>query len=477
MGQEITTSRFTEEDFGRFQERLEQETRILADWFAEGTFSRHGPVAGFEVEAWLLDQDMRPAPCNQAFLERMGEPLVTPELALFNIELNNRPQLLIGQALSALERDVAAIWARATGVAHAINVHLMTIGILPTLRESELRPRYMSPLRRYQALNQQVLRSRQGRPLRLDIVGRQKLSSEHSDVMLEAATTSFQIHLQVPVDQAHLCYNAAIAASAPMVAACANSPFLFGLDLWDETRIPLFEQSVEVGGYGGAAHGPLRRVSFGSGYARESLLECFQENLNHFPVLLPMVSASPPEALAHLRLHNGTIWRWNRPLIGFDEDGTPHLRIEHRVLPGSPSVKDAIANAALFYGLAQGLCMPAKELRRRLPFSQAKDNFYQAARFGLDAQIAWLDGARSPIKALILDELLPLSHQGLNQLGVESAQAHRYLEISRRRVACGQNGCAWQRGYIERHGPDMQALTQAYLIHQQSGDPVHEWTL
>jgi hypothetical protein len=56
-------------------------------------------------------------------------------------------------------------------------------------------------------------------------------------------------------------------------------------------------------------------------YARESILECFEANRTRYPVLLPAVMDEPPESLAHLRLHNGTIWRWNRPLIGFDEQG------------------------------------------------------------------------------------------------------------------------------------------------------------
>jgi hypothetical protein len=308
-------------------------------------------------------------------------------------------------------------------------------------------------------------------------VGRQRLRSEHSDVMLESAATSFQIHLQAPCERSHRLYNAAIAISAPMVAAGANSPYLFDLDLWDETRIPLFEQSVEIGGFEGAAQGPLRRVSFGSGYARESILECFEENLMHFPVLLPVQLDGPIEHLSHLRLHNGTIWRWNRPLIGFDEDGTPHVRIEHRVLPGSPSIADAIANAALFYGLTEALCMDPHELMRGLPFAQAKDNFYQAARYGLSAQVSWFDHDRVNIRQLLLAELLPQARQGLARLGIETEDIDRYLGIIQGRLEHKQNGCQWQRGFVARHGTDRGALTRAYLERQGTGQPVHQWTL
>jgi gamma-glutamyl:cysteine ligase YbdK (ATP-grasp superfamily) len=477
MGQEIDTYRFTSKDFDLYRDRLRQETELLSRWFMDCKLSQRGPVAGFELEAWLIDKACHPAAINQEFLKKMGEPLVSPELAQFNIELNNEPRLLMGRALSELEHELAAIWAQAAQVAEDLDAHLLTIGILPTLSESELSPRYMSPLKRYRALNEQVLRSRRGRPLRLDIVGRQRLRSEHSDVMLESAATSFQIHLQAPCERSHRLYNAAIAISAPMVAAGANSPYLFDLDLWDETRIPLFEQSVEIGGFEGAAQGPLRRVSFGSGYARESILECFEENLMHFPVLLPVQLDGPIEHLSHLRLHNGTIWRWNRPLIGFDEDGTPHVRIEHRVLPGSPSIADAIANAALFYGLTEALCMDPHELMRGLPFAQAKDNFYQAARYGLSAQVSWFDHDRVNIRQLLLAELLPQARQGLARLGIETEDIDRYLGIIQGRLEHKQNGCQWQRGFVARHGTDRGALTRAYLERQGTGQPVHQWTL
>jgi gamma-glutamyl:cysteine ligase YbdK (ATP-grasp superfamily) len=477
LGQEISTFRFTAKDFKRYKTRLEQETELLCEWAAKCRLSDRGPVAGFELEAWLVDRNLNPAAVNVAFLEKMSEPLASQELALFNIELNNTPRLFTGHALRELREDVTYIWQRAWGVAKELGVHLMTIGILPTLNDTQLNLRYMSPLKRYRALNDQVLRARKGRPLRLNIVGNQHLHSEHSDVMLESATTSLQIHIQAPCQHAHEIYNAAIVASAPMVAACANSPYLFNHDLWDETRIPLFEQSVEIGGFDGASQGPVRRVSFGSGYARRSITECFIENLQHLPVLLPMLFDDEPPQLSHLRLHNGTIWRWNRPLIGFDADGTPHIRIEHRVLPGSPTIDDAIANAALFYGLCMGLCMEPDLLAEQLSFSQAKDNFYQAARYGLNAHATWFNNQKIKIRHLLSEELLPLAQTSLQRLGIERDESEHYLGIIKERLERKQNGCNWQRRFVARYGADMPALTAAYLARQQAGAPVHEWTL
>jgi gamma-glutamyl:cysteine ligase YbdK (ATP-grasp superfamily) len=295
--------------------------------------------------------------------------------------------------------------------------------------------------------------------------------------MLEAATTSFQLHLKIHPTLAARAYNAAIILSAPMVAASANSPYLFGHDLWDETRVPLFEQSVSVGGLAGASQGPLRRVSFGSGFVRESLYECFIENQQHYPVMLPMKYHDGVEQMSHLRLHNGTIWRWNRPLIGFDYDGTPHLRIEHRVVPGGPSIVDVIANAALFFGLMQPLLRQDRPPEQQLDFATARDNFYAAAHHGLGANLTWLDGRRGSAQALLTDELVPMARQGLEMLEIDRNDIDRYLGIIAARVARGQTGTAWQRAWVARHGNDMAAMTNTYRRHQESGLPVHEWPI
>jgi hypothetical protein len=295
--------------------------------------------------------------------------------------------------------------------------------------------------------------------------------------MLESATTSFQLHLKVHPRHATRAYNAALVMSAPMVAIASNSPYLFGHDLWDETRIPLFEQSVAVGGFAGASHGPLRRVSFGSGYVRESIHECFIENEQHYPVLLPMRYYEGLEQMSHLRLHNGTIWRWNRPLIGFDYDGMPHLRIEHRVVPGGPTVVDVIANAAFFFGLMQTLMQAGTAPEQRLPFATARDNFYAAARHGLDTQVTWLDGRKGPVRALLLEELLPAARAGLELLEIDRDDIDKYLGIIEGRARSAMTGAAWQRAWVDRYGRDMEGLTEAYYLRQASGRPVHSWDI
>ncbi|MCW8827868.1 MAG: glutamate-cysteine ligase family protein [Gammaproteobacteria bacterium] len=477
MGQEIIASRFRKQDFTRFARALAQETALLQQWHEQGRLSGRRGIGGFELEAWLVDAEGNPAPINEEYLALLGDSaLYSPELSRFNVELNSSPLALEGDALARMQRELETNWQRCRAVAQQLDADLVMIGILPTVRDTMLSLQNMSQMERYRALNEQVLRLRQGRPLELNIVGEQHLEALHGDVMLEAATTSFQLHLQVEPEKAVRYYNAMQILSAPMVAISANSPLLFGKRLWQETRIPLFEQAVAIGGIAGGAFGPLRRVSFGSGYARYSLMEVFEENAEHFPLLLPVELGDEPAQLSHLRLHNGTIWRWNRPLIGFDEDGTAHLRIEHRVIPAGPTIIDAIANAALFYGLVEALAGQSTPAEQQLEFFQARDNFYAAARYGLNAQVTWLDGRRGRM-AELLQRLLPLARQGLVQLGCEPRLSEYYLSVIAQRLHSGQTGSAWQLGYLDRHGEDLAAMLAAYREGQESGKPVHAWRL
>lgn len=469
MGEEISHEGFSAEDHAEFLQRLRQETDYLRDTLSSGGFSSAHPRAGFEIEAWLVDDQCRPAPVNKAFLETFDSPLASPELATFNIELNNTPRDLSGEVFGPFQAEMSSLLKRADEVAAGLDADLLLTGILPTATPDDFSTEFMSDMNRYRVLNEQVLEARQHRPLHFDIDGREPLELLDNSVMLESATTSFQLHLQSPAADAHHYYNAALIASAATVAIAANAPLFFGHLLWEETRIPVFEQSVNPG------RQFRQRVTFGSDYAYEHIAECFIENLEAYPTLLPELFETDTSAMRHLRLHNGVVWRWNRPLIGFDPDGTPHFRIEHRPLPAGPTLLDMLANACFFYGLAHSLMERLRDGMALPAFDITKQNFYAAAKQGLSAEVDWL-GSRTPMQTLIGEQLVNLAQQGLDSLGVASDDYQPLLDIIADRNQSGCTGAHWQRHHLKTVDGDLHRLSCDYLQRQRSGSPVHLWT-
>ena len=477
MGQEINRTRFSEADLQQFSARLAGETMALRSFAGAGGFSDPRYVAGFELEAWLLDHAGLPSPVNAPYLQALNNPLVVPELSRFNVELNAPPLEMGAGTLAAMEESLRVTWEHCQQVAHGMDTVLAMIGILPTIRDEDLCLANMSAMNRFDVLNAQVLQQRNGAPIRIDIEGSDHLLLSRPDVMLEAATTSFQLHLQVPFEHAGRYYNASLVSCAPLLAAAVNSPLLFGQRLWQETRVPLFEQSVELGGYNGLAERTVRRVTFGRDYVARSPLELFEENLEHYPVLLPMLQTEASSRFPHLRLHNGAIWRWVRPLIGFDAAGQGHVRLEQRVLPSGPTVLDMVANAALYFGLVHALARQPHAVESDLPFAAARGNFYAAARRGLQAELTWLDGRRCAARDLVLDTALPLAREGLQDFGLPDAEIERYLDVVEARVRSGQTGSAWQLQRLAQVKGDVHRMMDDYLENQRSGAPVHEWNL
>jgi len=469
MGAEITKSEFSIEDYLTFTNNLKEETKYLQEQFLAQKCSQKKLQAGFEIEACLIDKQMRPAPKNEEFIKRLGSEFITYELAKFNFEINNTPHPLEGDAFRLFASELEETFSDIERVANELDIEPITVGILPTLKEEDFCLENMSPMNRYRALNEQILKKRHYAPITLNIDSiHDTLIFLHNSVMLEAAATSFQVHTQVPFDKAHYYYNASIFLSSIMVALSANSPFLFKKRLWDESRIPLFEQSIDTAE-------KIKRVSFGSGYA-DSILEPFLENIERYDVLLPLALNEKREKLAHLKLHNGSIWRWNRALVGEDEDGTLHFRIEHRVMPSGPTLKDMLANALFFYGLEHIFAKKFEAKEPLEPFEVAKSNFYKAAKYGLDARVVF-EGEKITVANVILDKLLALSKEGLESLNIDSRDIKYYLNIITRRVQSKQNGASWQRQFVKKYGDDMQELTRVYLHNQKLGEEVSQWEI
>lgn len=477
MGEEIAKSQFRPEDFSEFTRRLEAETRLLKERLEQKAFTFSEPMVGFELEAWLIDDRMAPAPVNEAFLKNLDNPCVVHELAKFNVELNTSPFAIHDQVLSNLHEELKRLWELCQDAARPLNAQIAMIGILPTLTPEMLTLSQMSSSQRYAALNEQIFKHRGGRPLTLNIHGEDHLRLSHDNVLLEATATSLQIHFNFPQEEAIHYYNASLLLSPSMAALAANSPFLFGKRLWDESRIPVFEQAVQVDEFSDPKGYSVGRVSFGSGFLKESIFELFEENLLRFPPLLPICFPEDPEKFHHLKLHNGTIWRWNRPLVGEDQKGSPQLRLEHRVAAAGPSVPDVIANVAFFVGALHHYTHQKTPPAERMEFDKVRESFYRAARHGLNAKVFWVGGKELPMAELLLQELIPHAQKGLKDLGVRKEDIKTFVEeIIVERVKKMQNGALWQRRALIQSGGDFSQTTQDYVRQQSSGLPVHEWS-
>lgn len=476
MGQEIGEQDFSAEARAAYKVRLREETGRLKHWFDERAFDYdEGFTVGLELEAWLVDENHLPAPRNLEFLKAVADAEVVEELSKFNFEINTPPRPMGSSTFADTQRDLGEVWSRCGKVAETLDLRPVAIGILPTVRDEMLQPDWMSETNRYRALNREVFRRRKGRFLHIHIEGQDLLDYHCNHVMLEAACTSLQAHLKVNQERAARFYNAAVLAAAPLVAATANSPFLYGKSLWQETRIPAFEQATALDGFRDSAGRNVFRVTLGRGYVRHSIMELFLENLG-YPALLPALSDDAAH-LPHLRLQNGTIWRWVRPIIGFDANGTPHLRIEHRVMPAGPSLPDMVANLALCQGLMLALAGAATPPELETPFEDARENFYACARDGLHARVRWA-GCEGDVQALLLNVLVPAARAALTAEGVGADDLEAYFDaVLIPRLRSGLTGAAWQHSFVDCNGMNLQALTERYVALQASGAPVHAWTV
>ncbi|MEL7486036.1 MAG: glutamate--cysteine ligase, partial [Pseudomonadota bacterium] len=471
----VSKTAFSADMRSTFRERLRHETKDLKKLFDDRAFEvADGFDTGLELEAWLVDRNHLPAPEANAFLAAADDHRIVPELSKFNFEINVDPEPLDGAFLTRLRESVELMWRRSETAAQTCGLSPVMTGILPTVRDEMLQPSWMADANRYAALNQELFRLRQDEPLHINIEGVDALDYRCEHIMLEAACTSLQAHLKINQDDAVRFYNASVIASGPLVAASANSPFLYGKSLWAETRIAAFEQSTRVHGFRDSEGRNMLRVTLGSGYLRQSFFELFLENLS-YPMLLPALSDD--NRYAHLRLQNGTIWRWNRPILGFGANGAPHLRIEQRVMPAGPSIVDSVANLALYFGLALALARQETPPEQAISFEDARANFYACAKDGLHARLRWA-GEDVDVQGLLLKELVPLAKTALIDAGADRTDCDYYFDdILHRRLLSGLNGAQWQRDFIDCKGVNYQALTERYVEWQATGAPVHTWTV
>jgi hypothetical protein len=496
VGQDVARRSFTRRDRQRYRGKVHRCLSALATMLREGPFTWDDEATtGLEVELNLIDHNLAPAMRNSAVLDGVGRPELQPELGQWNVELNMPPRPLGGEQGRYLENHLLDLLSAVEKQAEAAHARVLAIGILPTLEAEHLVTDRISPSTRYAALNEQMLAAR-GEPFRLDIAGvasagrpGEQLRMDFDSILPEAAATSLQLHLQCPPSQFAAAWNAAQCVAGVQLAVGANSPFLLGHRLWAETRVPLFLQATDVRSIELRNQGVRPRVWFGERWIN-SIFELFEENVRYFPGLLPVEERQDPLAelaegrvpiLDELRLHNGTIWRWNRPVYDV-ADGTPHLRVENRVLPAGPSVIDMVANAMFFYGLLRRLTEQEEPLWTRLPFSAAEENFRLAARDGLGASLYWPDLGWVRPDELVMRELLPTAAEGLAAWGVSDAVSSRYLDVIEQRCRTGLTGAAWQVRAVdalERRGADrggaIRGMLARYLDGTTANAPVHTW--
>jgi CBS domain-containing protein len=474
-----------------FMKRLLRDVRALERMLEGGMIESGVRRIGAEQEFFLVDSAYRAAPLATEVLSRIDDPLFEHELGLYNLECSVDPAVFGGKCLSTMEAQLVTLVDAAVAAARECGTEIILTGILPTIDKSDLGLHNQTPNPRYRLLND-TLSELRGGDYEINIKGPDEVILKHQDVMLESANTSFQVHFQVGPEEFPRFYNVAQVVCAPVLAAATNSPLLFGKRLWRETRIALFQQSVDTRKSNHHLREFKPRVSYGSGWVRDSVLDIFREDIARFRVLFAAELDEDPLAqldrgevpgLAALRLHNSTVYRWNRPCYGISE-GRPHLRIENRVLPSGPTPRDEIANAAFWFGLMAGVLDEVGDVTQRIDFDDARGNFFAAARGGLEAPLTWLDGQTHTAHELIEDILLPLARRGLIDHGIDAEDADTYLDVITQRVASKQTGSNWllrSLSHLKKSGAAdaevMSALTAATIKRQQTHKPVHEWPL
>lgn len=488
MGQEVEQQEFSRADRTRFREKVRRCLDVFARMLRESRFDIDRPMTGMEIEFNLVDGEGHPALKSAEALDAIANPAFQTELAQFNLEINVPPRHLETEGIGDFESDLRRSLNDAESKAAQIGAHLVMVGILPTLGPGHLAPSTISPNPRYKLLSDQILAAR-GEDIVIDIRGRERLATTSETIMPEAACTSTQLHIQVSPDAFPAYWNASQAIAGIQLAVGANSPFLLGKELWHETRIPLFEQATDTRGEELKEQGVRPRVWFGERWIN-SIFDLFEENVRYFPALLPVTEDEDPlevlesggtPRLAELKLHNGTIYRWNRPVYDV-VGGLPHLRVENRVLAAGPSVVDTLANAAFYFGLTRKLAEDDRPLWSQMSFSAAEENFHTGAQHGIEARVYWPGVGEVEATELVLRRLLPMAAEGLEAWGLEASARDRLLEVIKQRCIHRRNGASWMIDEVrarEDAGNDRdEALRLALLRYRElmhSNEPVHSW--
>jgi len=477
-----------------FVKNLLQDVEALEYMLDNKWFETDTMRIGAEQEMCLVNKKtLKPATIAMEVLEHLTDhPWVETELAQFNLEVNLTPRVFSGDCLSQMEKETRNNLGVISKALKKFNAEVVLTGILPTLRKFDLEMDNLTPKKRYKALMDAINSQLIGSAYELRLSGIDELLIKHQSPLLEACNTSFQVHLQVHPDNFVKFYNITQALTAPVMAISANSPMVFGKRLWHESRIALFQQALDTR----TTHDHMRerspRVSFGTGWLESSIMEIYKEDIARFRVLLSadveedslaLIGEGKVPRLRALQVHNSTVYRWNRPCYGISDNGQPHLRIENRVLPAGPTVIDEVANAAFWLGAVEGMAMNCEDVRNKMSWEDARDNFAKAAQFGIDSKFTWFNDKKISACELVLDELLPLAEKGLESKGISKDDIDRYLGVIEARAKEHMNGARWQLRAFSKLKKEVDQdealtiLTACILKNQSKSKPVHTWKM
>lgn len=472
----------------RFLKYLLNDVEALDRMLREGMIETGVQRIGAEQEFALVDKFFKPSKNGLEILQRVNDPHFTTELARYNLEINLDPFDLKDKCFSKMERQLRQMLNKADDIAGKFDDHVILAGILPSIDIRSVQMDFMTPIPRYYALGE-IIKELRGQDFELNILGVDELILAHTNILFEACNTSFQCHLQVSPEEFVDRYNWAQMISGPVMAMAANSPLLFGRQLWSETRIALFQQSIDMRSKGYHLRERQQRVSFGSDWI-SSVTDIYKDDIARFTLILTnmaeedslkMLNNGEVPTLSALRLHNGSIWKWNRPCYGVG-NGVPHLRIENRYIPSGPTVIDEMANFAFWVGLMQNMPEEMKGNWDKYDFEDAKENFYKASTTGIQSGMVW-DGKIESTKHLVLNTLVPMAREGLEKTGIDAADIDRYMNVISGRAEVGQNGSRWTvrsfRALKKVYGRDEAMVKLTAAMHKQrlSKKPVHEWKL
>jgi hypothetical protein len=488
LGREITDREYTARDYELFNRRIHDQVDTLREVMSSPNFGKEELCLGAELELYLINNETQVSPVNIELLEMLKDEQFQTELNKYNLELNLLPVKAAGTPFSKLTKEMLVKFNRLWKVASEIDTRPLAIGVLPTLRQEDLHQHNMTDLGRYRVLGRELLKQR-GEAFHIKIDGEESVDFKTSEVCVEGANTSFQVHLMTEKDKFVNTFNAAQLTLPLALGISANSGVFLGKCLWDESRVVLFKQSTDNRMPDSSGWRQPSRVTFGHGWLRKSGWELFAETVNLYRPMFPEMYQEPIEGskglpeLAELNLHMGTTWPWNRAV--YSNHGNGHLRIEFRALPAGPTALDMVANAAFSIGMAVGLEDKADEYIARIPFQFAEYNFYQAAKEGLDATILWPQNYQNkpvevPIRNVI-DDMLQVANDGLGKLNVDLAERDKFMNIIQRRLSKNINGATWTKKtliHLRRKLPEDKAceeMLNRYFVNQMSGQPVSEW--